>query len=98
MNPLEKILGSTKFNSISETEKNQIKELIIANPIYEFLVAGIVGGPNWQTAISDAYSKYVRPAQEEKTIKVEKSKNKNKKTPLFGAGDFDNFSKSGIMM
>ena len=102
MNPLERILGSMKFNSLSELEKNQIKELIAANQIYEHLVAGIVGGHEWRNAINEAHSKYVKPAQEEKTVKAEKAKilevAQNMKTTIFGAGDFDGFTKSGILI
>ena len=102
MNPLERILGSMKFNSLSELEKMQVKELIAANQIYEHLVAGIIGGHGWRIAISEAHSKYAKPAQEEKTVKADQAKilkedhtNKNK---IFGAGEFDNFTKSGIIM
>jgi hypothetical protein len=95
---LEKILGTTKFRSLTESEKTQIKELIVANPIYEYLIAGIVGSHEWKNALSDAHSKYVRPAQIEKTVKSEKTNSQLRKTAIFETADFEVGTKTGIIL
>lgn len=93
-----------KFRSLSEEEKVKIKELIVANQIYEYLVAGFVGTHEWRKVLDEAHSKYVKPNREakhkratpadRKTLEEEKTK----KIVVFGSGDFDGFTKSSIIL
>ena len=68
MNQLERIIGTEKFRKLSSIEKERILELIDANPVFNFLLAGIMAESNWRRVLGEAYLKYVEAAKPQKAV------------------------------
>lgn len=104
MDSLERLIGSAKFHSLSELEKSRIKELIVANQIYEFLVGGIIGGHEWRRVLGEAYLKYVKPIRDAKAKRAAEAAanavqvKKSERSVVFGVGDLDSLTKSRVML
>lgn len=104
MDSLEKILGTVKFNSLSELEKSRINELISANQVYEYLVAGIIGGHGWRRVLGEAYLEYVKPVRDAKAKKAAlvaakaATADQPERSVIFGVGDVESFTKTRVML
>ncbi len=100
---LERILGTYKFRSLKPVERTRIEELIVANPVYAFLVSGIMNDPNRRLVLGEAYLKFVRSDRPSRHSKRAQAGHVEKSTQIkeiiFGVSSADqsNFTKSVMM-
>ena len=97
MEYLERIIGSNKYRSLNILERSRINDLLVANPVYVHLVAGILDQSDWRRVLGAAYIKYVGST---KTVGAKKSSpEKNTQMDvIFGVGDTGEFTKTRVVL
>lgn len=95
MDSLEKIIGTEKFRSLNTVDKSRINDLMVANPVYTFLIAGIMNDPEWRRILGAAYIRYVQPTGSVKA-QTPKLKKPMDEAVVFGVGDVNEMTKTHL--
>lgn len=66
--------------------------MIDANPVFKFILAGIMKESNWRRVLGEAYLKYVESEKPQRAVTPSKAepfakKEQSKKEVIFGVGD-----------